>query len=72
VSQARADETTHDKGYGVTTEGLYVEVGARETASRVKKADVRGDGEAKAVEMKDQRTDVKRCGKGRHLGPRST
>jgi hypothetical protein len=72
IGHARADEAANQQPYGELAEWLNVEACSTESAPGVEVRHVRGDGQAEAVGVKDEWTEVKSGRKTRHLGPRAS
>ena len=66
VGSASAHETGHNQGERELCERSDVKIGPRESTSRVEVTDVGGDREAEAVDMKNERAEVKRSGNAGH------
>ena len=66
VGGAGAHEAGHDERKGESAIGRDVKGGLLETTTRVEVADVGSDCEAEAVDMKDERAEVKRSGNAGH------
>jgi len=66
VGGPSAHETGHNEGEGELRERSDVDVGPRESPSRVEITDVGGDRESETVDMKDEWTEVKRSGNAGH------